>query len=578
MLTIMLLALATTLAAQDSKTYTLYFDFNEHQLTSQATRELQSLLSFSQDLEDFTISIEAHTDDKGSASYNKRLARRRAAAVEAFLEKEGLIVNNSDVLNFGEDRPAYDNEGELGRQLNRRVDVTLTTIPLESLEDLMAKLRGDQRQHFTVDPNETTQLQAENGSTLLIPGGAFQFKDGSKPNGPIDIIIEEHYSKAGMLANELSTHSDGRMLETGGMIYIAAEADGRALDLREGQALTLGMTTDNALEGMQLFDAQTNGRGRPVGWTPTGQDFARSQEAALLIPPRPKIPIYVNWRVPFSRNWKKQPPKPAPVSVHRYREPQKPRLEDVRYNPPFLKRLFMGKKKIEAKKREIFDAQMARYQRNMENYKKRNMAYKKARKRYEEEMKAYRWAYDTWEGKLLEDSLELNRMQNKLEYEFRNRVTNKYKVRLAEWKAKKDSIMTAYYETQMANGELGMDGLSYYFYQIDKPGWINCDRFYDVPEEEKMTLAVRDSDPEEEKVFVVFKDINSMMRLYSRKGDRYVQNDVPKDAEVKIIGLKVQNGRPSMAVLNTRVGEKSVVELNYERCKINDIRKTLKSI
>lgn len=574
-LIILLFGLGQHLFAQDSKTYTLYFDFNEYELSAQASQELRQLLTYVQELDEYTVQIEAHTDDKGAASYNRRLAERRAQTVRDFLEAEGLQVDKSDVFNFGEDRPAYDNEEEQGRQLNRRVDVTVTTIPLESLQDLMAKLSDGQQQRFTIDPNESTHLQAANGTTIWVPAGVFQLKDGTNPEGPVELVIEEHYSKSGMIVNELSTHSDGQMLETGGMIYMAAEANGEPLDFREGQALTLGMPTPTQLEGMQLFNAETNAGGRPVNWLPTGQGFAPSQQAALLIPTRPKRPIYIKWRMPYSRNLKTMPRKPAPIAVYPYQAPQLPKLENVQYNPPFFKRLFMGKKKIEARRIEMFEAQMARYEKNVKNYEKRMVAYRKAKKEQEQKMEAYRWAFETWEGKHIADSLELVGMHNKLEQQFSAQIAEQYEERLKQWKAIKDSILTAYYDAQQARGQLGMDGLSYYFYQVDKPGWINCDRFYDVPQEKQMALAVKDEDPEEEKVFVVFKEINSMMKLNFRQGNNYIQRNVPKDTPVKIIALKIADGQPSMAVLDTRIGEQPVVDLNYQKCRIKDVKAVL---
>ncbi len=577
-LVVLLLGIGVHLSAQQHKTYTLYFDFNEHQLSAQAEQALQSLLTQVLDLDEYSIQIEAHTDDKGTQSYNRRLAERRAKTVQVFLEKKGLSIESSNVMNFGEDRPAYNNEEEMGRQLNRRVDVIVTTVPLESLDDLMAKLRGDSRQIFTINPNESTELTADNGTTLWIPAAAFQLKDGSLPAGPIDLIIEEHYNKSGMVTNELSTHSGDQMLESGGMIYIGAESKGQPLDMREGVSLTLGMPTNAQQEGMQLFDAQTDAGGRPVDWIPTGQGFARTEKEALLIPPQPKYPVYIKWRSPVHRNWKEMPRKPAPISVATYRAPQRPVLENVQYNPPFLKQVFMGKKKIEEKKRKIYEAQVARYHKNMMNYEKRLLAYERAKVEQEKKLTAYQWAYGTWEGMAVGDSLEFTQMHNKLETDFRDRVQEKYRIRLADWQNTRDSIMTAYYDAQMERGELTMDGLSYYFYKVESPGWINCDRFYNVPQEDKMALAVRDADYEEEKVFVVFKEINSMMRLYSKQGDRYVQNNLPKDAEVKIIALKVDNGMPSMAVLDTRVGEEPVIDLKYEACKIKDIKEVLANI
>ncbi len=577
-LVILLLGLSYVVSAQQSTTYTLYFDFNKHQLSKQASQELDLLLLKIEDLDNFNIKIEAHTDDKGTHAYNKRLAHNRAKTVQKFLEEKGLSITSSNVINFGEDRPSYDNEEEEGRKLNRRVDVILTTVPFESLDDLMAKLRENKQQKFTINPHESQQIKAEEGTSFWIPASSFQFKDGSSPEGPIEIIIEEHYNKSDMVTSELSTHSNGRMLETGGMIYLAAQSNGKELDIKEGSAITIGMPTDNQQEGMQLFNAQTDGNGRPVDWVPSGQDFAKNQQEALLLPPAPQYPLYIRWNVIYSRNWKKGPTPPAPISVYKYREPQKPTLERVQYDPPFLKKLFMGKDKIQAKKQEIYEAQLVKYHKNMVNYEKRLVRYEKAREDYEKDMEKYLWNYETWDGIHVEDSLEFAGMHSKLENEYRALVLKNYEAKRAVWNEQKDSIMTAYYETQRKNGTLNMDGLKNYFYKLENPGWINCDRFYNVPANEKMALAVNDTDTEEEKIFLVFKEINSMMRLAYKQGTNYIQNDLPKNAEVKIIALKINKGQPSMAVLDTRVGAEPVIDLNYKNCKIRDIKKVMESI
>ncbi|NQU40468.1 MAG: OmpA family protein [Lentisphaerae bacterium] len=72
--------------------------------------------------------IEGHADKlkKSSASYNRRLSKRRAESVLSYLEAVGGI--DGDLMNavgYGFDRPKAANDPEFGNPINRRVEVYL---------------------------------------------------------------------------------------------------------------------------------------------------------------------------------------------------------------------------------------------------------------------------------------------------------------------------------------------------------------------------------------------------------------------------------------------------------------------
>lgn len=69
--------------------------------------------------------VDGYTDSKGSASYNQRLSLKRAQAVDAALEANGIATDVMDARGFGEENPKCTNETEEGRQCNRRVVVTI---------------------------------------------------------------------------------------------------------------------------------------------------------------------------------------------------------------------------------------------------------------------------------------------------------------------------------------------------------------------------------------------------------------------------------------------------------------------
>ena len=67
------------------------------------------------------IEIQGHTDDRGSASYNKKLSDKRAAAVLNYLVMRGVPQELLTSRGYGEDAPVASNDSDEGRQKNRRV-------------------------------------------------------------------------------------------------------------------------------------------------------------------------------------------------------------------------------------------------------------------------------------------------------------------------------------------------------------------------------------------------------------------------------------------------------------------------
>lgn len=74
------------------------------------------------------LSVAGHTDNTGSAGYNQQLSERRAASVQGYLEGGGVIPARINAEGFGQSQPVASNETELGRRLNRRVDIIIVPI------------------------------------------------------------------------------------------------------------------------------------------------------------------------------------------------------------------------------------------------------------------------------------------------------------------------------------------------------------------------------------------------------------------------------------------------------------------
>lgn len=73
-----------------------------------------------------TMMIAGHTDSVGSESSNQVLSERRAEAVKNALTAQGVSSSRMRTVGYGEGQPIADNNTEAGRQMNRRVTVTIT--------------------------------------------------------------------------------------------------------------------------------------------------------------------------------------------------------------------------------------------------------------------------------------------------------------------------------------------------------------------------------------------------------------------------------------------------------------------
>lgn len=66
-----------------------------------------------------------HTDSTASAAYNQALSERRASAVRDHLAGLGIAASRMETRGEGENQPVASNDTELGRALNRRVEIEL---------------------------------------------------------------------------------------------------------------------------------------------------------------------------------------------------------------------------------------------------------------------------------------------------------------------------------------------------------------------------------------------------------------------------------------------------------------------
>jgi len=89
---------------------------------------LSSVVLVVKEFDKTIIEIAGHTDSTGSDQYNQNLSEQRASSVGQYFMAQGIDRMRIMTKGYGESRPIADNSSEQGKQLNRRVELTL--VPL----------------------------------------------------------------------------------------------------------------------------------------------------------------------------------------------------------------------------------------------------------------------------------------------------------------------------------------------------------------------------------------------------------------------------------------------------------------
>ncbi|RLQ19778.1 OmpA family protein [Vibrio sp. SBT000027] len=72
-----------------------------------------------------SVTVVGHTDSTGAAEYNLMISKKRAAAVAAYIEEQGIEADRITASGEGEENPIASNATAEGRAQNRRVDATI---------------------------------------------------------------------------------------------------------------------------------------------------------------------------------------------------------------------------------------------------------------------------------------------------------------------------------------------------------------------------------------------------------------------------------------------------------------------
>lgn len=108
---------------------------------------------------------------------------------------------------------------------------------------------------------------------------------------------------------------------------------------------------------------------------------------------------------------------------------------------------------------------------------------------------------------------------------------------------------------------------------IDRIGWINCDRFRNIPNEERVIVSVDMPATANVKLYAVFTTVKGVMPLHpQRGGEKYLVAGVPKNEGVKIFGIKAKDGKMQTAEFEGNAADLQDVKLEFKDTKLSELR------
>ncbi|MGE0385697.1 MAG: peptidoglycan-associated lipoprotein Pal [Gammaproteobacteria bacterium] len=100
-----------------------YFDYDSSEVRAEFRESIQAHAAYLAQNPKTVVSLEGHTDERGSREYNLALGERRANAVRRQLVLLGASADQIRAVSYGEERAVSDGHDEQAWAMNRRVEI-----------------------------------------------------------------------------------------------------------------------------------------------------------------------------------------------------------------------------------------------------------------------------------------------------------------------------------------------------------------------------------------------------------------------------------------------------------------------
>lgn len=567
----LLLVYGSLSAAITTETTTVYFASDSANISEETANIIETFINDVAIKGDYEFQIVGHTDQEGDYAYNDELSAKRAFAIRDILIAKGMKPDACVIESFGKRRLLYEAYDQNSMAKNRRVDILFKRFHFENLEDVQSELSRSSKNTFIISPQYKHVLECTNGTLVAFDSNSFTTPDGVMVTEPIQIDIIEALSYGDMLSSKLTTWSDERILQTGGMAQISATTlSGVSLMLAEGAGLNIALPLNGTpIDGMQLF------------LSPNGQNWSATDNLPLTQTVKTGLekPAFSYSKIDYPKFEIDESLAPfRPVEPSYPRSPTRPRTEG--YFMPYKWYQFLNRKKLEGQYTARYQHALSKYGQKLEHYDAELTRFEKRCEKYPEYLQTYYEDLSVWNIVVNDMRTEFYEKQmpelKRIEMLKYTGQYDLYEKELQEWSEKRIVELNKY---QMAIVEMGVppgQSMNYYLFENVNLGWVNCDKFYDVPEEQKIDVIAEIESEGDVQVILVFPENQIMLSFHKMSSKYFAIKQIPNNLNGIVLSYKVENGE-LLVGQHPYKGQKKM-KIDYEPMRLAEFRKLIQNL
>lgn len=411
-----------------------------------------------------------------------------------------------------------------------------------------------------IDNTKDTLVFGSKGTGLFFQKESFELPDGTMPKGKITIQLKECYKNSDIIRENLSTTTNGKLLETRGMIKIIAFSDNQELKLKQGKKIIIHFPKDSSdrKKQMNLFYANDNGE-KPIDW---------KLDSVTLLKPTAYMSGwwttgYVGGDTTRNGGFYFKGEKKEAIYDYFYKnfdntklQATKEDLKNKRYEARFIVNK-QGKITNIRITEEVYDTSGKR----VPSKGKPDPYYYK----YMEQIPTLEPFYSddgTGELKPFDSDCRFYISMGLFPPDYRNNE-NYNKIFNQKYSAFKNNNVQSINDAE----------LEYYIFSSAKLGWINCDFFWET-KDDKIDYIVKADPQSKTNIKLVFKEAKSIL-TGTLDGDKYIFKNVPINQDIKIVAISFKGSKPLLSISLTKTDKQPFDKFNYKEFSLTDLEKQL---
>ncbi|TPG44051.1 energy transducer TonB [Flavobacterium pectinovorum] len=382
-------------------------------------------------------------------------------------------------------------------------------------------IKNDKKaQFFLINTSRDTTIVCAEKTRIRIEANSFiSSKTGKSVIGQIKISVKEYYTISDILMGRLSTISNGKLLETGGMLNINAVSNGENCELKKDKNIEIEFPRKVEKEGMQLFNG--NWKNNEINWS-VAANSVDLNHIFTKVDEKPVYPGGLQKMYSFIGN--------------------NIRLPDDYINGKVYTRFVIDKEG------NVKDIQVT----------------KGIRKDVDDAViKGLQKLPKFIPGKV--NGVAVNTTYN-LPITIKQEDED---VRSSSVSSAQKYVKPLYDDKTLKNADT--ESIQYYLLRSSKLGMINCDRFWNYDESPKIDFVINLKTDAKTSVNVIFHRFKSVMRGFSAD-DTILFNNIPSGEKITIFAIKYFYKKPFLAVKETEISSKIENDLVFQEVTFEKLK------